>query len=727
MFKVIAWIFAVLNILPLLWMVWSSVLGGSEILQGKILPEPYPNDLVTFERLSDKSLFAGTLHGQIYRFEKGSLKSSPSSLDLHATTVNYTGDGSKVYAFSADEGLLEVDPVHMRKLRSWSFRDFGKSFEQSDFTRFRYVPNQVPESEFARLSALLDSVPLVESSKWTLAGISGSPFPEDASIIDSLNAVLESPKNLARTLSEWQIKSDWVNPAISKLFKKRNRSFLENRELFRWCLAERYPSALTTYRRISWVPIWVDRIPASDHGVSVALAGKYLCVGMWWESFPGVAIVEKDAKGKSIRWVTAQNGLPSSSVQRILRISDREILVAHDQGFSLVDVERASVTANYPFGESGLPFYNGRDLRLSLVSRSAIVFSCGREIVFFDFRAGQALKRLYADSRLFQSDISAVRGDGEKLYFGVSNGILESNVWNLLNEEKAERTFHIDGTVTSLSFDRSEILVGMQNGKIESIPLSEDRAVEHYTLPKGRIHLHFRNYEDLWRTIPFGLFLGNSLVICSLTVLICLVLGSLAGYGLARTSSRHRSLLNSGLVSSQVIPNILLLIPSFLILSYLQLHTPVRLLNTKLGIILLYSAIFLPMATWILLNFFRSMPKEIEEAALMDGCTPFSAFFRVVIPSALPGILTTGIYIFILAWDELMFAWVFSLDLSTATIPVGMRLFFGQFGSRFDLIMAAATVSTIPVLVLFFFMQFHLLKSFSSGRDVVHSALKKGR
>ena len=164
-----------------------------------------------------------------------------------------------------------------------------------------------------------------------------------------------------------------------------------------------------------------------------------------------------------------------------------------------------------------------------------------------------------------------------------------------------------------------------------------------------------------------------------------------------------------------------------MILSYLQIHTPVHLLNSKLGIILLYSALFLPMAAWILFNVFRMQPREIEEAALMDGCTPFSAFFRVALPSALPGILTTGVYIFILSWDELMLAWVFSLDLSSATIPVGMRLFFGQFGSRFDLMMAAATLSTLPVLVLFLLMQRHLLRGFPGGRSVARGVLKKNR
>ncbi len=727
MVKVLAWTFAILNLLPLLWMAWSSLLGASEVMQGKIFPEPYPNDLVFFEKMPDGGLVAGTLHGQVYRFENGSLDKTPKELDLRATTVGYAREDSAFYAFSTDKGLQSIDPLRLRKKRSWTFRDFRKSFERSDFTLFRFVANQTPENEFARLGAMLDSVPLVESSNRTIADVLGEPFPRDSAVVESLNGILESPRLLSRLLSEWQGKTDWVNPEIGRLFKKRNRTTIENRELFRWCLAERIPSMLTIYRRISWTPIWVNRIPASDHGVSVALAGKYLCVGMWWESFPGVAIVERDNPEKVIHWVTVQSGLPSSSVQRILRVSDREILVAHDLGFSLVDVQERKVLSNYLFGESGLPFYNGRDLRLSVVNRSSMIFSCGREIVFFDFRAGQAVKRLYADSRLFSSDISTVKSLGGKVFFGISDGLVAMNLWDLLSEERAQKTVSVGGTATSLFIDGNEVLVGMLDGMLAKVQMKTEKVEERYTLPEGRMRLHFRNYEDLWRTIPFGRFLSNSFIICLSTVLICLVLGSLAGYGLARTSFRHRHLLNGGLVASQVIPNILFLVPAFLILSYLQIHTQIRLVNTKTGIILLYSALFLPVATWIILNMFRTLSREVEEAALIDGCTPLSAFFRVALPSALPGILTTGVYIFILSWDELMLAWIFSIDLSSATIPVGMRLFFGQFGSRFDLMMAAATLSTLPVVVLFLLVQRHLLRGFSGGGNVVKGVLKNNR
>lgn len=713
MLKIVAWAFALLNIAPLVWMIWSSLLGASEISQGKIFPEPYSNDVAFFERLPDSSLVAATLHGQVYHFPYGKLVGNERrSMDLYAVSTSYDLAGEKLYAFSPDEGLMEIDVAELETRRTWDWNVFRRSFEHADFTEFRQVAGQIPQQEFERLGALLDTVPLVEGSEWTLSKMRGGNFPNDGSVLDSLNAILKDEALLSRVVAVWRAKSDWINPAVERLFRKRNRTKHETRELFRWCLAERIPSVLVTYRKISWTPIWVDRIPASDHGVSLATVGKYVAVGMWWESFPGIAIVDTSDL-KSIRWITPQIGLPSSSVQSILRVSDKEVIVAHDQGFSLVDVDSAKVTANYLFGESGLPLYNGYELRLSVVSRSAMLFACGREIVFFDFRTGQAVKRLYGDSRLFFSDISTIRSEGGNILFGLSNGLVETGLWDLLNESPLRKSLAIDGTATSLSIEGKSALVGMHDGELARVDLETGKILEAHTLPAGGVYLHWRNYEDLWRTIPFGTLLLNSLTICCSTVLICLILGSLAAYGLARTPIRFRKFLNGGLIWSQVVPNILLLIPAFLILSYLQMHSSIQLLNTKGGIILLYSVLFLPMATWILQNFFRAVPKEIEEAALIDGCTPLTAFFRIVVPSALPGILTTGVYIFILAWDELMIAWVFSVDLSTATIPVGMRLFFGQFGSRFDLMMAAATLSTLPVLVLFLLMQRHLLSGIS--------------
>ena len=125
MLKFLAWAFAFLNIAPLLWMVWSSLLGSSEIQQGKILPDPYPNDVVFVEKISDGRIVAGTLHGQIYQFENGNLDSPiRRSLDLSAVSVNYTVADSSLYAFSPDEGVMRVNLNRWKVDNRWDLGDF---------------------------------------------------------------------------------------------------------------------------------------------------------------------------------------------------------------------------------------------------------------------------------------------------------------------------------------------------------------------------------------------------------------------------------------------------------------------------------------------------------------------------------------------------------------------------------------------------------------------------
>ncbi len=144
------------------------------------------------------------------------------------------------------------------------------------------------------------------------------------------------------------------------------------------------------------------------------------------------------------------------------------------------------------------------------------------------------------------------------------------------------------------------------------------------------------------------------------------------------------------------------------------LLTGIALKGSYVGLILIYTAFFTPFSIWILRGFFAAIPVELEEAARIDGCSPFQVFWYIALPLALPGIIATGIYVFLNAWDELMFAWVLT-GADTMTIPVGIRLFVGNYQNRFDLMMAAATVATIPVMILFFLLQKHIVKGLTAG------------
>jgi len=130
--------------------------------------------------------------------------------------------------------------------------------------------------------------------------------------------------------------------------------------------------------------------------------------------------------------------------------------------------------------------------------------------------------------------------------------------------------------------------------------------------------------------------------------------------------------------------------------------------------IFIYTAFFTPFSIWILRSFFASIPYELEEAARIDGCNAFQVFYKIVLPLAVPGIIATGIYVFLTAWDELLFAWILTNEQSM-TIPIGIRLFVGNYQNRYDLMMAAASVATLPVLVLFFLLQKYIVRGLTAG------------
>jgi multiple sugar transport system permease protein len=131
--------------------------------------------------------------------------------------------------------------------------------------------------------------------------------------------------------------------------------------------------------------------------------------------------------------------------------------------------------------------------------------------------------------------------------------------------------------------------------------------------------------------------------------------------------------------------------------------------------VFLYVALFTPASIWIMRGFFVSIPRELEDAAVMDGCSRFGAFVRIVLPISAPGIVATATFVFLLAWDELFFAWVLTSTSDVQTIPVGIRLFISQFQHRYDLMMAAGAVSTLPVLFAFFAGQRYFIKGLAAG------------
>ena len=227
--------------------------------------------------------------------------------------------------------------------------------------------------------------------------------------------------------------------------------------------------------------------------------------------------------------------------------------------------------------------------------------------------------------------------------------------------------------------------------------------------------LQWQNYRDMWVNVDFFNYLENSLIICGATTVLATVSATCAAYALARFRFRGSDSVSVGITVTQVIPGMLFFLPLYMLYRNLGQTWDFQMLDTYRGMIFLYVALFTPASIWIMRGFFVSIPRELEDAAVIDGCSRFGAFVRVVLPISAPGIIATATFIFLLAWDELFFAWALTSSSSVQTIPVGIRLFIGQFQQRYDLMMAAATVSTLPVLIAFFVCQRFFIKGLAAG------------
>lgn len=228
-------------------------------------------------------------------------------------------------------------------------------------------------------------------------------------------------------------------------------------------------------------------------------------------------------------------------------------------------------------------------------------------------------------------------------------------------------------------------------------------------------HPRWENYLEMWRNIQLALFFRNSLLVCGATTLLATLLATTAGYALARFRFPGADLFGMTVIATQLIPGIMFLIPLYLLFLWMRDRLGIPLLNTFPGMILVYTAFFTPASIWIMRGFFARLPRELEEAALLDGCTRWQAFWRVILPLSAPGLVATAVYIFLAAWDELLFAWVLAGKPEVQTLPVGIRLYVGQFQNRYDLLMAAGTAVSLPVLLAFLASQRYLIKGLTAG------------
>ena len=229
--------------------------------------------------------------------------------------------------------------------------------------------------------------------------------------------------------------------------------------------------------------------------------------------------------------------------------------------------------------------------------------------------------------------------------------------------------------------------------------------------------IYWGNLEYVFGNRDFLLALRNSAIVSVTSVAIALVLGAFSAYALGRMQFRGKSFVLYLILSMTMFPAIAILGALFkMVRGEWFLNTP-NLYNTWWALIATYLTFTLPFTVWVLANFFRAMPGDLEQAALVDGATPFQAFRQILLPLALPGLVTTGLLAFIAAWNEFLFALTFTQDYSARTVQPAIASFSGrtQFDEPWGSIMAASVVVTVPLIVLVLIFQRKILAGLTAG------------
>ena len=243
--------------------------------------------------------------------------------------------------------------------------------------------------------------------------------------------------------------------------------------------------------------------------------------------------------------------------------------------------------------------------------------------------------------------------------------------------------------------------------------------MELFMIPPHWIPQHptLQNYLDIFfpslaaSSVPrtFAVSLLNSVKIASAVTVICIVLGSLAAYALVRIPFKFNKPIQVGILMTRMIPEVSLILPLFIIASSLQL------INKPIVLIITYLSFALPYAIWMMAAFFQTVPVELEEAARLDGCTRLQILFKVVMPISIPGLVSTAMFVFLLAWDEFFYALIFTSTLAAKTAPVAIAEFVGRYSVNITGMMAGGILAALPPVILAFIFQRYIVSGMTAG------------
>jgi multiple sugar transport system permease protein len=243
---------------------------------------------------------------------------------------------------------------------------------------------------------------------------------------------------------------------------------------------------------------------------------------------------------------------------------------------------------------------------------------------------------------------------------------------------------------------------------------SELLAVPTHWIPQNPT---FKNYLDIFfpsassseisRTMAITLV--NSFKVASAVTVICLAVGALAAYALVRISFRLNQTVLLGILGTRMIPEISLVVPLFILASRF------RLVDKPIVLIITYLTFSLPFAIWLMAAFFQTIPIELEEAARIDGCSRLEILFRIIMPISAPGLISTGLFVFLLAWDEFFYALIFTNSLAAKTAPVAISEFVGRYVTDINAMMAGGVLAAIPPVLLALLFQRYILSGLTAG------------
>jgi multiple sugar transport system permease protein len=217
------------------------------------------------------------------------------------------------------------------------------------------------------------------------------------------------------------------------------------------------------------------------------------------------------------------------------------------------------------------------------------------------------------------------------------------------------------------------------------------------------------HYASVIAHSQFPLFFRNSVIVATTTAVFSTLLAAAAGYGFSRFQFRGKYWIVGLMLISQMFPLVMIIAPIF------RLLKPLGLTNSLTGLVIVYTAFNVPFASFLMQSFFDAIPKDLEEAAMLDGANRFAAFRRIIVPLTLPGLAATLGFVFTAAWSELLFALMLNSSSAASTFPVGLLAFVSKFSVDFGQMMAAGVLALLPVCIFFVFVQRYLVQGLTAG------------